>query len=74
MADPANSYSGVDWFGVSVPLAITIISFILGVILMVAWWIRDPSFFRRRPDTFDPDTQATPPAPSLPIVGQGAAS
>ena len=23
LADPANSYSGVDWFGVSVPLAIT---------------------------------------------------
>ena len=73
MADPANSYSGVDWFGVSVPLAITIISFILGVILMIAWWIRDPSFFRRRPEVFDPDTQAAPPAPSLPIVGQGAA-
>ena len=23
LADPANSYSGIDWFGVSVPLAIT---------------------------------------------------
>ena len=74
LADPANSNTGVTWFGVSVPLAITIIAFILGVILMIAWWIRDPSFFRRRPDTFDPDVPSTPPAPSLPIVGEGAPS
>ncbi len=68
MADPANSYSGVDWFGVSVPLAITIISFILGLILMIAWWIRDPSFFRRRPEVFKPDL-TIPPAPVNSVVG-----
>ena len=51
LADPANSYSGAEWFGISVPLAITIVSFALGLVLMVAWWIRDPSFFRRHPET-----------------------
>jgi amino acid transporter len=65
LADPANSYSGIAWFGVSVPLAITVVSFILGLVLMIAWWIRDPTFFRRRPDTY----QAGVPK----IVGQGVA-
>ena len=51
MADPANSYSGVTWFGVAVPLAICIVTFIGGLVLMVAWWIRSPAFFRLRPDT-----------------------
>jgi hypothetical protein len=41
----------VEWFGVSVPLAITIGSFVLGLIFMVLWWLRSPGFFRRRSDT-----------------------
>jgi amino acid transporter len=65
LADPANSYSGIAWFGVSVPLAITIVSFILGLVLMVAWWIRDPTFFRRRPETYQADVPS--------IIGQSAA-
>ncbi len=68
LADPANSYSGIAWFGVSVPLAITIISFVLGLVLMIAWWIRDPTFFRRRPETYHPDVPSTPPPASRPIV------
>ncbi len=60
LADPANSYSGAEWFGISVPLAITIISFALGLVLMVAWWIRDPSFFRRHPETHHPDVPSVP--------------
>ena len=39
-------------FGVGVPLAIAIISLVLGVVLMILWWLRDPTFFRRRPETF----------------------
>jgi amino acid transporter len=71
MADPANSYSGVAWFGVSVPLAITIASFIIGLVLMIAWWVRDPTFFRRRPETFHPEAPSTP-APTLrPAAGHG---
>jgi amino acid transporter len=68
LADPANSYSGIAWFGVSVPLAITIISFILGLVLMIAWWIRDPTFFRRRPETYHSDIPSTPPPASRPIA------
>ena len=51
MADPANSYSGVTWLGLAVPLAITVISAVLGLVLMGAWWLRAPAFFRMRPDT-----------------------
>jgi len=73
LADPANSYSGVSWFGVSVPLAITIASVVLGLVLMVLWWIRDPSFFRRRPETYHSDVPSTP-APTLrPATGHGSA-
>jgi amino acid transporter len=73
LADPANSYSGVAWFGVSVPLAITLASFVIGLVLMVAWWIRDPTFFRRRPETYHRDIPSTP-APTLrPAAGHGPA-
>jgi amino acid transporter len=71
LADPANSYSGVDWFGISVPLAITIASFVLGLVLMVAWWIARPGFFRRPPEAFE-DPGAVPPAATLtPLPGTG---
>jgi hypothetical protein len=57
MADPANSYTGEAWFGVS---------FALGVILMALWWLRSPAFFRLRPTTFeDPATTL----PGVPPVG-----
>ncbi len=62
LADPQNSYSGADWFGVSIPLAISILFAIAGLILMVLWWWRDPTFFRNRPSTFEaPDVTGTPP-------------
>jgi hypothetical protein len=52
MADPEMTYSGVTWFGVTAPLAITIVSLLLGLVLMILWWWRAPAFFRRRPETF----------------------
>ena len=71
LSDPANSYSGAEWFGISVPLAITIISLVIGVVLMVAWWVRDPTFFHRHPETHHPDVPSTP-APTLrPAAGTG---
>jgi amino acid transporter len=73
LSDPANSNSGVTWLGVSVPLAITIAAFVVGLVLMIAWWIRNPTFFRRRPDVFRPDSPSTPPAPSMPAVGPSTA-
>jgi len=66
MADPANSWTGEAWLGVSVPLAITIITFALGVILMLLWWRRSPAFFRVRPTTFQ-EPASTPPI--VPPVG-----
>jgi amino acid transporter len=54
LSDPANSYTGAEWFGVGVPLALSIICLIVGLVLMVAWWWLSPAFFRRRPETFDP--------------------
>lgn len=59
LADPANSASGTDWFGFGPPLVITAGFGILGVILMIVQWRRDPEFFRRRPETAEP----LPPAP-----------
>jgi amino acid transporter len=52
LSNPENSYSGVEWFGVSVPLAITIASLILGLVLMVLWWARSPAYFRWRPEVY----------------------
>jgi amino acid transporter len=65
MADPANSYTGVAWFGVSVPLAITILTFALGAVLMVLWWLRAPTFFRGRPVAFDEPANVPPAATPL---------
>jgi len=67
LADPDNSYTGAAWFGVSVPLAITIAFLILGVVLMLVWWWRDRTFFRRHPETYHregpPAAQPRSPAP-----------
>ena len=53
LRDPANSYSGQDIFGISVPLAITVGFAIAGLVLMVLWWMRDPTFFRQRPQVYE---------------------
>ena len=62
LADPASSYSGQTWFGMAVPLAITVISLVLGLVLMAAWWIRSPAFFRGRPEVLQEDPGAARPA------------
>jgi amino acid transporter len=71
LADPLSSYTCTDpedpatcaqLFGMGVPLALSIIFLVLGVVLMIAWWIRNPSFFRWKPEVFDP---AVPPADSF---------
>lgn len=69
MADPANSYSGADWFGVGMPLAITIATFVVGVILMVLWWARSPAFFRLRPVAYQ-EARTVPPA-ATPATSSG---
>ena len=52
LADPANSYTGAEWFGMGVPLALSIGFAVLGLVIMLVLWWRSPEFFRRRPETF----------------------
>jgi hypothetical protein len=47
LADPANSASGASWFGFGPPLVITIGFALLGLVLMVVQWRREPGFFHR---------------------------
>lgn len=63
LADPANSASGVSWFGFGPPLVITIAFGILGVVLMLIQARRSPEFFRRRPEAAP--ASETAPAPLL---------
>ncbi|MGW0144173.1 APC family permease [Streptomyces sp. NPDC003333] len=55
MSDPANSYSGVSWFGLGPPLVIGIGITLAGVVLMVVWRLMAPAFWEERPDVADPD-------------------
>ncbi|MFG3103563.1 APC family permease [Streptomyces sp. NPDC048182] len=55
MADPANSYSGVSWFGLGPPLVIGIGITLVGVVLMVVRRLTAPAFWSERPGVADPD-------------------
>ncbi len=54
LADPANSTSGESWFGFGPPLVIAAVLMLVGVGLMIAQRVREPEFFRRRPEVVDP--------------------
>ncbi|MDX3134745.1 APC family permease [Streptomyces europaeiscabiei] len=54
MADPANSYSGVSWFGIGPPLVIGIGITLTGVVLMVVLRLVTPAFWSERPGVADP--------------------
>ncbi|MCF1594886.1 APC family permease [Streptomyces muensis] len=54
MSDPANSYSGVSWFGLGPPLVIGIGITLAGVVLMVVWRLTAPAFWAERPAVADP--------------------
>jgi amino acid transporter len=58
LSDPAHSESGDSWFGFGPPLVITVLLMALGVVLMILQRIREPEFFRRRPETVDPEVAA----------------
>ena len=53
LSDPQASYSGSELFGLGMPLAIALVFFGLGVVLMVLWRLFGPpqskEFFARRP-------------------------
>jgi amino acid transporter len=55
MADPANSYSGVSWFGLGPPLVIGVGIALVGVLLMVVWRLMSPVFWAERPGVADPE-------------------
>ncbi len=61
-ADPANSESGDSWLGLGPPLVIGVGMLLLGAVLMIAWWIRHPEFFRRKRETADPKVLDRGPA------------
>lgn len=54
MSDPANSYSGVSWFGMGPPLVIGIVIAVAGVVIMLWWRWRDGRFWQERPGLVDP--------------------
>lgn len=55
MSDPANSYSGVSWFGLGPPLVIGVGITLTGVILMIVWRLMSPAFWAERPGVADPE-------------------
>ena len=60
--DPEDAATCAQLFGMGVPLALSIIFGILGVILLVIWRVRAPEFFRRRREVFQPELEAAGPA------------
>lgn len=67
LSDPVNSESGESWFGFGPPLVITVVLMALGVVLMVLQRIREPEFFRRRPEVAE-EPASTPRIRILPTV------
>jgi amino acid transporter len=59
-ADPEESYTGEEFLGVGVPLAIGLGFLLLGVVLEVLWWLAGHDrFFKRRPlEAVDPNVAA----------------
>ena len=53
LANPANSTSGQSWLGIGPPLAIGILTLLLGAVLMILQWRHAPAFFRRRLESAD---------------------
>ena len=56
LANPANAYGG-SVAGIGAPLAIGILSLIVGVVLMLLQWRAAPAFFRRKLETVDPSVR-----------------
>jgi hypothetical protein len=54
VVDPANAYGG-SLLGMGVPFTISLLTSLLGVILMILQWRAAPAFFRRKLETASPD-------------------
>ena len=55
--DPEDPATCAQLFGLSVPLALSVMFLIAGLVLMVVWWVRHPAFFRYKPEAFDPEKE-----------------
>jgi amino acid transporter len=70
--DPEASSTGTAWFGFGPPLVIGVVIFLLGVVIMVGWRLRDATFWTERPGVA-PDPMTGDPAPGDPATGGPAA-
>jgi len=66
--DPEASYTGTAWFGLGPPLVIGLVIFLLGVVIMVFWRLRDATYWRERAG-IAPDPVTGDPAPGDPATG-----
>jgi amino acid transporter len=55
--DPEDVATCASLFGLGVPLALSILLGILGVILLVAWRLKAPEFFARKREVFQPEPE-----------------
>ncbi len=73
LADPGDSYTGSEVFGLGIPLVIALIFTVGGLLLMVAWRLFGPEraheFFRRRPFEFVPHEVATGEGHTVEAIG-----
>jgi uncharacterized membrane protein len=47
--DPEASSTGTTWFGLGPPLVIGIVIFLVGIVIMLGWRLRDRTYWWERP-------------------------
>jgi len=59
LADPGNSYTGAAWLGVGPPLVIGLGIFVIGLLVMAWWRMRDRTYWQEKPSVApEPDDAA----------------
>jgi amino acid transporter len=78
LADPKLSYSGTEFLGMGVPLAIAVVFIAIGLLIMVGWRLFGPAegreFFRRRPFEAVPHEVATGEVSQVEAIGVSEAA
>lgn len=72
LSKPENSTGGDSWFGLGPPLVIGIGLLLIGVPLMIAWWMKSPEFFGRGRDPHPHPPPEGGPPPTPPILKASA--
>ncbi len=65
LSNPANSYTGTDWFGIGPPVVIAAVFAVMGLGLLFAQRIYRPAFFRHRLEVADADALDLKPPTEL---------